>query len=222
MPISSHCFWPCARMPAGASRRRGQPDRLQRLLPPPSGTPRAAAQQRPARRVRRRPRCRGSAARSAPRTPPAVWKVRPTPSRAIWCTCRPSSSWPPNRDRAGRLDQPGDRVDEVVLPAPLGPIRNRRSPGSTRQVDPVDGHEAVEDHAQSVGPRGSRLDAHPLAPSDGRSPAPVDGSGRSAPRPAPGSDGQAARQERDHDARTTRPGSRSRRRGTRSDRLVCA
>lgn len=61
----------------------------------------------------------------------AVWKVRPAPNRAIRCTFLPISSVRPNRTDPVAGASPVIASTSVVLPAPLGPIRNRRSPWRT-------------------------------------------------------------------------------------------
>ena len=101
MPISSHCFWPCGRMPAGVSTRS--------VSPIVSSASSIAGRRRDRRRSsvsapRRRPAAmsRFCSTVSSSNTL-AVWNVRPTPSRAIWCTFLPSSSCPPNCRRPGGL-----------------------------------------------------------------------------------------------------------------------
>ena len=59
-----------------------------------------------------------------------VWNLRPTPRRTNWYSCRRLRSVVPSkmmRPLLG-LDLPVITSISVVLPAPLGPIRNRISP----------------------------------------------------------------------------------------------
>src|SRR5713101_5238593 len=67
-----------------------------------------------------------------------IWKVRPTPSRAISCEASPSSRsaprliWPPS---AGV--RPLITLKRVVLPAPFGPMRPVIEPSATLSVQPA-------------------------------------------------------------------------------------
>src|SRR2546427_2364393 len=60
------------------------------------------------------------------------WNVRTSPRAAIWCGLSPVMSWPSKtiEPRVGRRN-PLNRLKQVVLPAPLGPIRPTISPLST-------------------------------------------------------------------------------------------
>jgi hypothetical protein len=83
----------------------------------------------------------------------AVWKVRPTPRRAIRCTFWPISSRPPNVAEPVARTSPEMASISVVLPAPLGPMRNRRSPGST---DRSTASTATKPSNETVSPETSR------------------------------------------------------------------
>ena len=67
----------------------------------------------------------------------AVWNVRPTPARATLCDGLPTSSTPPNRMDPVAGASPVMASTIVVLPAPLGPMRNRRSPCVTVRSTPA-------------------------------------------------------------------------------------
>ena len=61
----------------------------------------------------------------------AVWNVRPTPSRLIWCTGRPEQSSSPNRTEPVARHQAGDRVDQRGL---AGAVRARSGTGCHRRA----------------------------------------------------------------------------------------
>ena len=79
------------------------------------------------------------------------------PAGTILCTGRPSSSTARRTapSPAARTS-PVIASTSVVLPAPLGPMRNRRSPGGHRPGHAVDGDEPVEARPAGRGPRGTR------------------------------------------------------------------
>ena len=83
MPISSHCFCPCASTPAGLSASVGQTDGVQGLLDRRAarrtGAAAASTHDRPAPAAMSRFCSTVSCSNTL-----AVWNVRPTPSRAIW------------------------------------------------------------------------------------------------------------------------------------------
>src|SRR5919199_3309080 len=59
-----------------------------------------------------------------------IWKVRASPSAARRNGGVRVTSWPKSRMRPDvGVSCPATRLNRVVLPAPLGPIRARRSPG---------------------------------------------------------------------------------------------
>jgi hypothetical protein len=66
----------------------------------------------------------------------AVWNVRPTPARATRWDALPSSSTPPKRTDPLADASPVMASTIVVLPAPLGPMRKRRSPWVTVRSTP--------------------------------------------------------------------------------------
>ena len=149
MPISSHCFCPCASMPAGLSAQVGQPDRLQGLLDRRAarrtGAAAASTRERPAPAAMSRFCSTVSSSKTL-----AVWNVRPTPSRAIWCTFLPSSSTPDLLDRPGGRHQSGDRVDHRGLAGAVGSDEEPQVTLEQRQVDVADGLEAVEVDGQAA------------------------------------------------------------------------
>src|SRR5215813_6410880 len=61
-----------------------------------------------------------------------TWVLMPMPSRAIRCACAREMSWPRNSTwpRLGS-SWPVSILKKVLLPAPLGPIRQRSSPSSS-------------------------------------------------------------------------------------------
>src|SRR6185437_13667404 len=129
MPISSHCFCPCASAPACVFRNAVKP-----TISMASSTSGGTEQRR---------RNSDNGLRAAPAAMSrfcrivnssntvAVWKVRPIPSRAIWCTFLPTSSVRPKRTDPVAGASPVIASTNVVLPAPLGPIKNRKSPCNT-------------------------------------------------------------------------------------------
>ena len=130
--------------------RRGRSGRSSPAPRPPRRARPAGGAAASARRGRRRPRCRGSAARVSSSNTVAVWKVRPTPSRAIWCTFWPSSSTPAEAGRPGGLHQPGDGVDQRRLARAVRADEEPQVALEHRQVDAVDGVEAVEGDRQAA------------------------------------------------------------------------
>ena len=83
----------------------------------------------------------------------AVWNVRPTPSRAIWCTFLPSSSAPDLFTDPVAPTSPVIASMTVVLPAPLGPIRKRKSPWNSVRSTSL---TALNPSKSTVRPRTSR------------------------------------------------------------------
>ena len=74
-----------------------------------------------------------------------IWNVRAMPIATRSCGGSAVMSWPSNRmrpDVGGK--KPLIRLKNVVLPAPLGPMTARSSPGCDRQRYAVDGDEAAE------------------------------------------------------------------------------
>ena len=66
-----------------------------------------------------------------------IWKVRARPSAARRCAGAPVTSWPKSAMRPEESGiAPEMRLNSVVLPAPLGPMRARRSPGRTSRLTP--------------------------------------------------------------------------------------
>ncbi len=116
-------------MPAGTSTRSVSPI-VSSVAATSSGTPdrRRSSVSAPRRRPAAMSRFCSTVSSS---NTVAVWNVRPTPSRAIRCTFWPTSSCPPNRADPVAFTSPVTASISVVLPAPFGPMRNRRSPGST-------------------------------------------------------------------------------------------
>jgi hypothetical protein len=73
---------------------------------------------------------------------------------------------PVEGDRAGCLDQSGDRVDERRLAGTVGPDQEPDVPGRHVEVHPADGDEPVEHHpqipdAQTLAHAGSSLRCGP-------------------------------------------------------------
>ncbi len=227
MPISSHCFCPCASIPAGESRRSARPI-VSSAASTSAGTP-----------VRRR------SSASGPRPAPAamsrfcstvsssktlaVWNVRPTPARAIRCAFRPSSSTPPKRAEPVAAVEAGDRVDDRRLAGAVGADEEPQVAAGHREVDAVDGDEAVE-----VDPQAADLEVVVREPGvrrrlpgrdeggggrSGRSRGPPGGferrTGREArrrPRPSPGRTRRRPREPARHDAGPARHAARRARR----------
>ncbi len=134
MPISSHCFWPCARLPASRLRIGAKPDGVENVgdaphfivgfMPPQRGAGRAVVLERKQQIVldgvhlehRRLLELAADAERGDLRFRRA-WSGRELPSK----NTSPSS---------GRV-LPVTMSIIVVLPAPFGPMMARISPGST-------------------------------------------------------------------------------------------
>ena len=168
MPISSHCFCPWASTPAGLSAR---------WVSPMVCIACSIAGSTPGRR-----RSRVHTDRSAPAAMSrfcstvscsntlAVWKVRPTPRRAIWCTFFPSSSTPDLFTDPDAGTSPVIASITVVFPAPLGPIRNLRSPWNRVRSTSL---TALNPSKSTVKPRTSRywVPIPALPPSTGSLPA---------------------------------------------------
>src|SRR5699024_6266557 len=65
---------------------------------------------------------------------PKFWKVRPTPSEAISCGLRPTSSRPNARIDPSGFSKPDRQLNRDVLPAPLGPRIEKNSSFSTEKL----------------------------------------------------------------------------------------
>ena len=113
----------------------------------------------------------------------AVWKVRPTPRRAIWCTFLPNSSTPDLLTDPVALTSPVIASMTVVFPAPLGPIRNRRSPWNSVRSTSL---TALNPSKSTVRPRTSRysLPMPTLPPATGSASGVVMPAPPLSPRPA--------------------------------------
>ena len=89
----------------------------------------------PARAPRRQRRRSASTTLSStvrPSNSDGTWVLMPTPSRAMAKRSRPVTSRPRQRMRpAVGLSWPVRHLKKVLLPAPLGPIRQRSSPSAT-------------------------------------------------------------------------------------------
>ena len=90
IPISSHCFWPCDRAPASRPASLVRP-MVSSAEATDSGTPRRARSSDSGERPAPAAMSRFCSTVSSVNTL-AVWNVRPTPSRAIWCGFLPSRS----------------------------------------------------------------------------------------------------------------------------------
>ena len=149
MPISSHCFCPCARIPAGLSARSVSPivSSASSIAGQHAGRGAAAAStsERPAPAAMSRFCSTVSCSKTL-----AVWNVRPTPSRAIWCTFLPSSSDAGLVHRPGRRDQPGDRVDQRGLAGAVRADEEAQVALEQREVDAADRLEPVEVDGQAA------------------------------------------------------------------------
>ena len=117
----------------------------------------------------RRPR--RSPARSEPRNGLTIWNVRATPAWAMVHGRAPVRSLPSISDPPRRgLEVPGDEVDQVLLPAPFGPITPSTCPSGTLNETSVDRLQAAEAPPQAL-----RLQDRPLQDRRRRSqPVPAD------------------------------------------------
>ena len=136
MPISSHCFWPCDSSPAGRSSASSSP-----IWAAASSMRSRSA---PLRRARNMAHTRRSCFRASVRLSRTLrrsntvgfWNLRPMPTSAICASVRCSRSMrsPKNTCPSSGRVLPVMTSISVVLPAPLGPIRQRSSPWSTYSV----------------------------------------------------------------------------------------
>ena len=88
----------------------------------------------------------------------AFWNVRPTPSAAMRCGCQPVTSSAVDRVRGRRRGRPIPPIalKSVVLPAPLGPIRDVERPALECEAHVVDRDETAEALRGAAAPRAAR------------------------------------------------------------------
>ena len=133
MPISSHCFWPCDRLPA--TRRRSG---FNRMVPRIASMRASCSDDDCQNSVRRTRRSFFSASRRLSSTvcmsnTVGFWNLRPMPSSAISVSSSLERSKLPcskNTSPASGRVLPVTTSIIVVLPAPFGPMMARISPGS--------------------------------------------------------------------------------------------
>ena len=98
-----------------------------------------------------------------------VWKLRPMPRRTRLAADTPASGWPSNVIVAlRRLGEPGDDVDQRRLAGAVGADEEAQLALLDRQVDAVDGLEAVEVDDDAAQRRAARSLTSPSAPSGDR------------------------------------------------------
>src|ERR1043166_2815127 len=128
---SSSFFWPYDRPRAGASAYRARPTSSSSDIARSRSAAEMLGRNRSARpRVRAWTTTFSSTVRSL--SSRVIWNVRPRPSRVIWCGRRPPRGSPSSlMSPPPGTTSPEIKLNSVVLPAPLGPIRPVSLPAAT-------------------------------------------------------------------------------------------